>query len=120
MFAKTQQCPACVCAAPGATLTLSHVRLHGLLLYPPGSPSMSSGMALPLLSHYYDATWGSLHVEHSVIVTLCSMLQQWVQHYSQSSVETSVQVSGNRQQGQRAAQTATAKAGCVHGTSVTK
>ena len=62
-------------------LTLSHVRLHGLLLYPPGSPSMSSGMALPLLSHYYDATWGSLHVEHSVIFTLCSTLRQWVQAY---------------------------------------
>ena len=72
-------------AHAGATLTLSHVRLHGLLLYPPGSPSMSSGMALPLLSHYYDAAWGSLHVEHSVIVTLCSTLQQWVQAYGVDS-----------------------------------
>ena len=76
-------CSMRVCA--GLTLTLSHVRLHGLLLYPPGSPSMSSGMALPLLSHYYDATWGSLHVEHSVIITLCSTLRQWVQAYGKGS-----------------------------------
>ncbi len=39
------------------------------------------GMALPLLSHYYDPSMGSLHVEHSVIVTLCSTLQQWVNFY---------------------------------------
>ena len=45
-----------------------------MLLYPPGSPSMSTGIALPLLSHNYDPSKGSLHIEHAVIFTLCTML----------------------------------------------
>ncbi len=68
----------------GASLKLSWVRLHGLLLLAPSSPSMSLGYSpLPLLSHYYDPlAGGTLHLEHCVIVTMCPMLRQWVQHYA--------------------------------------
>ena len=45
-----------------------------MLLYPPGSPFMFTGIALPLLSHSYDPSRGSLHMEHAVIFILYTTL----------------------------------------------
>ncbi len=88
----------------GGRLSLSWVQLHGALLLPPSSPSAAAGAPLlPLLeafragTHEQDSSRsrhveaqggvargaggdaGVLHLEHVIVVSLCSSVRQWSQ-----------------------------------------
>ncbi len=78
----------------GSNLSLAHVQLHGVLLLPPMSPSVTVGdsLVMPLLANTGRHPSGQLQLERCTIVTLCSTLKQWTDRHAASS---SSQAQGN-------------------------
>ncbi len=87
-------CPQCVkpaflllltsCTVPsGSRMSLAWVQVHGVLLLPPSSTSLAIGGALlPLLARTKSRPSGTLHLEHCIVVTLCSTLKMWTDTFA--------------------------------------